>query len=226
MPSSIQTFGGSAGIVPSEAIKRTAQIINTIIPANSTLPIFQAGLAFYVIAASAPVQIRPAGGTFNSYYTGTGVRADPLNAFDLLEVQNRNAASVTLSLWVGFGDYIDNRLITVSDLFFPIAFPTYPVAAAAVDLLVPDRSGTAIVDINGVTWLALNRISILITNFDTVNPIPLKDLANAVGAVFSCLPNTSAVLELAGDYRVTLGATPLNMILSEVYNCISPTLGP
>ena len=215
------------GLVQPGALKRSAQIINTIIPAGVTLPIFQAGQAFYVIACNGPLSIRPRDGVFASYYVGTGVRADPGNLFDLLEVKNANAYPVTLSLWVGFGDFIDNRLIPVSDLFFPIVFPTYPVAGALTSIDLPDRSGTAILDIDGTTWLALSRLQILMTNFDGANPMPVVNRTGAViGRVFACLPNTSAVLEFAGDYRITLGAVALNCLVSEVYNCITPTLAP
>jgi hypothetical protein len=223
---SIQTFGGNAGLVPSAALRRTAQIINTIILANSTLPLFQAGEAFYIIACNSSVEIRPANGTFNSYYTGTGVRVDSQNAFDQLEVRNSHDFPVTISLWVGFGNYIDNRSILISNLFYRVGFPLNPVASANVSLDMLDKSGTAIVDINGKTWLALNRIQVLMTNFDMINSIPFLDMAGAVGAIFSCLPNTSAVFELDGDYLITLGGTPLNCIIAEIYNCIEPTLGP
>lgn len=215
----------AAGQVSPVALRRTAQIVNTIIPANSTLPISQAGLGFYIIAASYPVDIRPSGGSFNAYYTGTGGKADPLNGFSGLEVRNNSNNPITLSLWVGFGDYIDNRLIQVSDLFNTVVYPTYPVASAASNLLIPDLTGQKFTDINGNLWLALNRISILITNFDTANAMPLKDSANAVGSIFACLPNTSAILNVSGDYRITLGSTPLNCVVSEIYNAITPTLG-
>lgn len=214
------------GVVPNVGIRRTAQIVNTIVPASTTLPISQAGEAFYIIAASGPVQVRPSNGAFNTYYTGTGIRADANANFDMLEVRNSTAHSITISIWVGFGEYVDNRVILVSDLFFSVIYPTYPVPNAASNILIPDRSGSAILDINGNSWLALNRISLQITNFDTANAMPIKDTANAVGSVLACLPNTSLIMSMSGDYRITIGATALNCIVSETYNAIQPTLGP
>ena len=201
-----------------------SQIVNTIIQAGQTLPIFQTAEGFYVIACSGVVQIRPRDGVFNTYYTGTGEQAVNGVSFDLLEVMNATANAITLSIWVGKGSYIDHRFIQVSGLFNNIAYPTYPVASAATNLVVTDRSGTQILDVNGKAWLALNRVAIYITNFDTVNSIALRDTALAVGSVFSCLPNTSAVLTMDGTYRINLGGTALNCIVSEVYNSIAPTL--
>ena len=172
------------------------------------------------------MSIRPSNGTFNSYYVGTGARTDPLNSFSMLEIANNNAFSITLSLWVGFGEYVDNRNVQITDLFYPVVFPTYPKASALTNLLVPDLSGSAITDINGTVWLALNRLTLQITNFDTVNSMPIGDTANTAGAILACLPNTSLILAISGNYRITLGSTALNCLVSETYNCIRPTLAP
>ena len=222
-PAAIQNQGG---LVASQGLLRTAQIVNTILAAGQTLPLSQAGQGFYLIASNGAVSIRPSNGTFNSYYVGTGAKTDALNSFSMLELRNDNTFSVTLSLWVGFGDYIDNRNVQITDLFYPVVFPTYPVATAATNLLIPDLSGSAIVDINGQTWLALNRLTLQITNFDTVNAMPLKDTTNKVGAILACLPNTSLIIAISGNYRITLGTTALNCLVSETYNCIRPTLAP
>ena len=220
------TIQNQGGLVAATGLVRTAQIVNTIIAAGQTLPLSQAGQGFYVIACNGAVSIRPSNGTFNSYYVGTGARTDPLNSFSMLEIANNNAFSITLSLWVGFGEYVDNRNVQITDLFYPVVFPTYPKASALTNLLLPDLSGSAITDINGTVWLALNRLTLQITNFDTVNSMPIGDTANTAGAILACLPNTSLILAISGNYRITLGSTALNCLVSETYNCIRPTLAP
>lgn len=210
--------------VPASALARTAQILNLIIPANTTLPVNQAGEAFYVIACSCAngIEIRPRNGTFNSYFTGTGVAVDSLNDFDMVEVRNSTTSSVALSLWIGFGKYIDNRSILVGGQINPIVIPTYSVPGSLARVPLPDLSGTAIVDANGSVWFALNRVAIQITNLDKANAITIEAL-NGGNPVLACLPFTSLAEPVSGDFSAYQGGANMNGYVSEIYNAISPT---
>ena len=216
-----------AGLVPSSSPNRTAQIVNTIVAAGATLPISQAGEGFYIIAASGPVLVRPRGGVWDSYYVGTGLKADPENAFDLVELRNPSAAnSLTVSLWVGFGDYIDHRLLAISDLFFPIVYATYPTPAAAAQIDIPDLSGTQIDDVNGTPWLALNRIALQASNNDPANFLQIRDwaLSTPVRSIITVFPLQSVTLPISGDFRCKIGAGNIDAVVSEIYNCIAPSI--
>src|SRR5581483_991275 len=220
-----QNLGG-AGVTPSRGPTRSSQILNCIIAPNSTLPVAQAGNRFYLVATSFPVRIRPQKGTFNTYYQGTGLAVDPDNSFSSIEVQNTTDNSIVVSLFVGFGDYIDNRAILVNDIIQQVINPTYPVPNASNTVLIPDLSGEAFVDINGNTWLALNRISLQISNLDASNNLQIRDFSRDVGSIGIVFSQTSYILGTAGDYALQIGggSTPINAVVSEVYNAIAPSI--
>jgi hypothetical protein len=225
IPPTPQNLGG-AGVTSSRGPTRSSQILNCIIAANSTLPIAQAGNRFYIIACSFPVRIRPQNGTFNTYYQGTGLSVDPDNSFSSIEVQNNTSNSIVVSLFVGFGDYIDNRAILVNDVIQQVINPTYFVPNALNTVSIPDLSGQPFVDINGNPWLALNRISLQISNLDATNNLQIRDYARAVGSIGIVFSETSYIIGTAGDYALQIGggSTPINAIVSEVYNAIAPSI--
>lgn len=225
MTTTPQTFAQNAGQVPPSAVSRTAQIVNTIIQPGQTLPIYQAGQAFYIVFASGQVAIRPANGTWADFTTGTGVRSDPLNNFDQLEVQNKNAFAVVLSLWVGFGDYIDNRINLAMSPVAVIAVPQYDQNPPATYVDVDDLSSTLYTDYAGNQWLLISRASLLVSVADLVNAWGLYRRAGAVieGTAFLLAhPAMSINVDVQGQVRVRayVGAPNLVGTIAELYNAI------
>jgi hypothetical protein len=220
-------LGVNAGLVPAAAIKRTAQIVNTIVPAGQTLPIYQAGEAFYIIFANGVVQIRPTDGTFNGYTTGTGVRADPQNNFPMLEVRNENAFAVVLSLWVGFGDYIDNRINLTSSPVVPVTVPGYDfkIGPASNNVVIPDLSATPYTDFAGNNWLLVSRASLLVSNADNSVIFALHRRGVAIqenAAFLLAFPTMSINVDVQEDIGVNEwgGASNLVGTIAELYNAI------
>ncbi len=99
---------GGAGQTP----KTSAQFTTTLAAGGvQNVPI--AGQIFYVIDTTAQLTIRTSNGGRELYDVGTGKVCDPSETFDWIEVANNNAVPVTLTIFIGFGDYIDNRLNVV-----------------------------------------------------------------------------------------------------------------
>lgn len=197
--------------------------INNLIPAGGTLPLPVSGVNFYLLLASAAVKIRPSGGNFDEYTTGTGLNLDPANAFELLEIRNDNSFAVAFSIFVGWDSYDDRRLILAQQQTPQVAYPTYPVASAAAVITINDLSGTLITDINLRQWYAIYRVAMLFFNPDTGVTFNVQKSGSivpggpAVGVVY---PLTSLRLDFSGNYIVNLGGANINAIVSEIYACI------
>ncbi len=204
---------------------RTSQIVTTIIPAGQTFPIFQAGQEYYLIVATGQLYIKPNNGSENAYVQGTGLVVDDLNLFASLQIRNPNTYSVVLQIFVGFGGYIDNRLIVYDPNVLQVVYPTYPVNNTANEVLIPDRSGTPILDINGNAFLALNRVGIYVSNLDiglVYNLQALITAPNPAAVALAVQPLTNIVFPVNADLRIKIPAGNINAIVSEIYNAIRP----
>lgn len=208
------------GVVPGSSRGRSSQIVTLLIPANKPIQLFQAGQQFYLTLASGAVKIKPNNGSENTYQQGKGQVVPLDNCFTSLQITNPNPFSVVISIFVGFSDYIDNSLILFNPQIANVVYPTYPVSAAAANLLIPDLSGSAFFDSNGTEWLALSRVSIYISNIDTGLTYNLQNTA-ANKTLLSVFPATNVTLPFSGNFRITDGAT-LKMIVSEVYMAVLP----
>lgn len=210
------------GVVPAVSAGRSSQILNLIVPAGKPIQVFQAGQQFYLVLATGTVKIKPNNGAENSYTQGKGQIVPADNQFSSLQLTNPNAFDIIVSIFVGFGDYIDNTVILFNPQVSNVIYPTFPVIAAANNVTITDRSGSAFTDPNGNQWLALKRTALYITNYDTGLTY---NITNIVGTqrVLGVLPQTNVVLEWDGSYKITDGAN-LQLIISEVYMAIVPGL--
>lgn len=209
------------GIIPSPR-NRTSLYYSNIVAAGATLPIPCSGTQFYVIIATLPVNIRPAGGIFNSYEKGTGLQLDPTNAFDLLEVQNPNAVAVVFQIFVGFDGFIDNRLILVQSANQQVVYGTYPVSNASATINITDISGSPFTDVNGNRWYALARVCIIVFNADSGTTYALQKAsatASTDASVGIIQPLQNVRFDYSGNYRIRAGGV-INVIVSEIYEAI------
>lgn len=216
----------SSGRSLGTVLSRTSITINNIVPANSILQVPCAGTQFYVVVQTAPISIRPSGGVFNVYEQGTGLQLEEINAFQLLEVKNENAFAVVFSIFVGFDQYIDNRLILTNTGQQLVANPTYPVVSAAATVAITDLAGSQFTDINGDDWYALSREAIYIFNPDPGVTLLLQLAGSVVSngpAVAIIYPVTSLRYAASGDYSLSVGGGNINAIVSELYSAIPAT---
>jgi|HubBroStandDraft_2_1064218.scaffolds.fasta_scaffold00568_22 hypothetical protein len=221
----------SSGQAPTIGQQRGSALINIAIAAGQTIPIPQAGNQFYFVVAQAPVVVQPfiqgaTPGAAVTYSQGTGMRSAPGSEFSNLNVTNPNANSTVISLFVGFDGFIDNRLIEVSSGVSQVAHPVLSVPASTTTVNIPDLSGGAFTDIDGNSWLAISRVSIQMTNFASATDYLLQAYGAATNsgpAILGCLARTSLILNVDGNYAVSNGGGLINMVVSEIYNAISPT---
>ncbi len=214
----------NAGYLAPSGKGRTASIINTIIAPGQNLTFPQAGDNFYFILLTAPILARPSNGVFNSFETGTGYAADPGNYFALVELTNPNAFNVVVSFFIGFGGYIDNRVIIANGFIFNVAKPTFPVAAGAATAFCQDISGSVFTDINGRSWIALSRQSIVICNLDVSSVVLVTSFVPGPNSLAAVQPLTSIALPMTGNLAVTINnSAPMNAYVSEIYSAIAKT---
>lgn len=213
----------SSGRSLGTVLSRTSITINNIVPANSILQVPAAGTQFYVIVQTAPVSIRPSGGVFNTYEQGTGLQLEEINAFQLLEVKNENAFPVVFSLFIGFDQYIDNRVIMTNTGVALVARPTYPIPNSGTAVNINDISGTQFLDVNGNGFYALSREAIYVFNPDAGVTLLLQKTGSAVSnglAVGIIYPLTSLRYAAAGNYSLSVGGGNINAVVSELYSAI------
>lgn len=214
----------SSGAPLNSQQSRTSLFYSNIVPAGQTLQIPSAGTQFYLTVCTLPIQIRPSGGVFNSYSQGKGLQLLDINAFSLLEIKNTNSVAVVFQIFVGFDGYIDNTLIlNQSSGQADIVYATYPVVNAANSVTITDLSGTEILDSNGVSFYALNRVAILAFNADGAAVYDIQNTAaNKTMALLQ--PLQALRLDWAGNFKIVEGG-PLNIIVSEIYSAI-PKIPP
>lgn len=216
------SYPGSTDQPASSGVNRGSLIVTTIVPANSAQQFFASGQTFYLVVCTGVLKIKPNNGPEAEYVQGTGLVADSLNLFKALQITNEGASPVVARIFVGFGDYIDNRLIVYDPSVIQAPYPTYPVPNVAGIVAIPDKTGQAVLGINGERYLALNRISLYISNLTVADAY---DLCNADGskAVLRVFPATSIIYTGNGDLSMRVPSGNLNAIISEVYNVILAT---
>jgi hypothetical protein len=227
LPANIRNLPKNSAQIPVFIPAAVADANGTVTP--SAVPVTQAGTVFYVITSSVGnLKIQPirAGnvGIENTFGVGQGQTVK--DGFETLQVRNFNTFSVVAIIWVGFNDFINDQLILAQQQYPTVVYPTYtqPVTSPASTVDIVDLSGTKIVDINGIAWLALYRIEIEMSNLDAANVYTLQKTGattNNDPAIVAIQPTQTITRPLAGNYRVRSGAT-INMLIVELYACVKP----
>ena len=236
-----QTSNVDTGTLPiniSNLPKNSAQvpvfIPAAVVDANGTVtpsavPVTQSGTVFYVITASnSNLKIQPIRaanvGIANTFGIGQGQTVK--DGFETLQVYNPNTFPVVAVIWVGYNDFINDQLILAQQQYPTAVFPTYtqPNTAGATVVDINDLSGTQITDINGVSWLALYRIEIQMSNLDSANVYTLQNATATTAnspAIVAIQPTQTITRPISGNYRIRSGAT-INMLIVELYACVKP----
>jgi hypothetical protein len=203
---------------------RVGNLTNVPIAVGQSTTISGYGQMVYIVIATAPVNVRTRGSKGTSSYSlltqGTGIND---TEFDVVDLQNPNAVPIVVQVWTGLSKFIDNRLILANQQIPQVAFPTAPTANSLTHIAINDLSGGAFTDINGVNWLALQRLAIIVCNVDSGATFLLQaaGAATATGpAVAAVYPLTSLNLPVSGDYSMDVGGGTINVIVSEIYLAI------
>jgi hypothetical protein len=223
------TNAGGFGSVPSalsEAVQ-TSKIWNVSIPAQSdgvpgTLTISASGTQFYVILASAPVNIRVANGIYNSFSTNNKLMLK--KPFNGMEIQNENAFPVALSLFVGWDDFTSYSFTLTNQEEDLATYETSPEPQTSARIVIPDLSGQTFEAADGSTQIAVSRSMIIISNVDASQGLFLQggltSSTNNSGVLW--IPAGQSLQHLSGgNFCLTINAsTSVNAAVSEIYNSI------
>ena len=197
------------------------RMVTVPIGPGNTERVTSRGTVAYFVVASAQVNMKADSNDYSLYYQGTGLNS--VDPFDILTLQNPNDFPIAIALWVGFNSFIDRRLILNTFQQPNVVNPLITVPGSSGSLAIPDLSGNTFVDINGVTWIAVNRQQILISNVDTTNLILLQKFGNSTwntGAIFAVQPLTEIGLNIQGNYQLVQNGGVLNCLVSESYSAI------
>lgn len=229
LPPPVSTAANMAitGIAPHGIRAKGSQILTNVVAANSTLPLRVTGSQYYVLVASAAINIRPlsAGsvGNFDSHTPGTGKEFGDTNEFEQIEIQNTNAFPVVFTIFVGWDGFIDKRLILATQQTPQVVYPTYPTPNAAAVVNITDKSGQTFQDINLGKWYALYRVAILIFNPDAGVTLLVQKAGSVVSngpAIGIVYPTTSLRLDVQGNYCLNVGGGNINAVVSEIYAAV------
>ena len=203
---------------------RVGNLTNVPIAAGQSTTISGYGTMAYIVIATSPVNVRTRGAKGTSSYSlltqGTGIKD---TEFDAVDLQNPNVIPIIVQIWTGLAQFIDNRLIIANQQIPQVALPTCPTANSKTHISIKDVSGGSFTDINGVNWLALQRLAIIVCNVDSGATFLLQR-AGAVTAsglaVAAIYPLTSLNYPASGDYSMDVGGAAINCIVSEIYSAI------
>ncbi len=206
-------------VAPGGIPNRTSQIVTSIVPASGWLSVNQAGSKFYLVVATAELAIKPNNGSENKYVQGTGIACEELNYFANLQIRNPNPFPVIFQLFVGFGDYIDNRLIVYDPTVIQAPYSTSGIPNVANEILIPDLSGQAILGVNGEQYLALNRIAVYVSNVDNGDAYDIFN-TDQDKTLLTVQPLTNVVYPANGAMSMKIPSGNINATVSEIYNVL------
>jgi hypothetical protein len=172
-----------------EAFSRSSIVITVTIPANGVLPYPVYGESFYFLGATAPIEAKTDKTSYKPYRKGTGENFPAELRFTRLEIKNDNAFAVQVTLWAGFGQYIDNRFEIVDTFTSIQGWVSSQINAGASAIFTGAPVGSQI-----------QRKAIVVSNIDANNTLVIRDKNNN----FCCavFPNTSITLPISGEVRV------------------------
>lgn len=202
-------------------------VITFSLAAGSSIAQNAYGTNAYLFICSALVNMRVRGvkygtGTYSTFSQATGIKTKV--PFDTVEIQNENAFAVAIQLWVGDDDFIDNR----SNL--PSSNPDVPNIVfngktSPASVLIPDLSGNPFFDNNGLQWIAIQRLKIIICNQDTGgNVIQIQSQTSAAyndGTGTLIVPALQDIeYTTGGDFSAWSAGGTIIGIISEIYQAI------
>ncbi len=205
------------GIVRSS---RTFQLI--LAAAGSTQSIQrvpQVGTAFYIVESNndASVGVKTDKTQQELFSVGTGKKFTEENFFTSLEFQNFSSVAIVITVFAGFGDFIDNRTTIVGNRLtsiLPVIEPgTFLVANAATSLAAAGN-----IDLTGTppSTLYYRRKAVMVSNLDPTNSLNIKDQAGAIALVVFAA--TSVIIPSSLFIRVNnASGSTIALSVSEIW---------
>lgn len=216
----------SSRAIPKSARGKETFQFNNICLAGQTLSFPCSGDQFYLPVTSGKLEVKPDGGSWIEYVSGTGLAPGLINTFYNIQVRNPSANPIVFSLIVGFAEFIDKRVYLPVDLTPDITYPTQPTPTAT-KINILDRSGSEIQDINGNAFYAISRRAIIVTNVSAGDTYLLQEYDSNVSngpAIGAVGPGFPLNFPTTGDYTVNAGGGVIEAIVSEIYQALPKTI--
>lgn len=162
----------------------------------------QAGIRFYFVECDSDAEIAVKSDKTQAeiFTVGTGKEFTEEQAFTALEIQNLSAAAVTVTIFAGFGDYIDKRTTIVGNRLSSILPVIEPKTQGAAGATNPIGAG-ATINLTGVPVSPqLRRKCIVVTNLDPALNIQIRD--NAGGILLTVFKETSVTLPISEAVQI------------------------
>lgn len=193
-----------------EAYSRSSVVEYRTIKAGGFEGIGHYGESFYVIAATAPFEAKTELTAYKPYRAGTGEKFPEELRFKRLEFRNPNAFDITVMVWVGFGKYIDNRLLVIEGF-------TEVVARAGTTIPAYNNNPANIIWLDGApNGNRVQRKAVIVSNPDSQSDLQVVDEAgNIVATVFY---RSSCNLPIAGKVGIrNVNGSAVTASVSEIW---------
>ncbi len=213
-------MNGNNSTLP-QGISRTSATTRLVLAPGETRTIAVYGTMFYIVDSdgigdAVYISIKTNKTIEELFTAGCGKEFADDQFFSRLDVKNISTTqTVTLTLFSGFGDYIDRRLTIVDGRFNSVV----PVREAPT-LLKSNNPSTigagATLTFNTLPAGTIRRKALVVSNMDLANSLIIRDSANVGGcAVF---PQTSVTLPVSGEIKVYNGtASIIVCYISEIF---------
>ncbi len=186
-----------------QGVTRTSRVAVFPLAANEIARVPGSGTSFYIVDcdSDAFVGIKTDKTSEEFFTVGTGKSFTAEQFFGAIELRNTSASAIVVTMFIGFGDYIDHRTNIVGNRLssiLPVIEPkTKPLANPAVTL----AAATALA-LSGVapSTLYLRRKAIVVSNIDPNNNLQVRDAANIV--MLTIFPQTSITLPLSESCNI------------------------
>jgi hypothetical protein len=165
----------------------SAYIVNTLTPAGTAgafLGVSHRANKFYVIDASGEFLVKTDNSSQVPFKQGQGRTF--VSDFNRLELENISSNPISIRLWVGNGEYKDQRFQLLESSTEFIASPVSSIAGAVSEVF------------NGVPLVnQITRKAIIVSNNDSSNNLELRDESGNSGVIV--FPKTSVMIPTS-DY--------------------------
>lgn len=190
-----------------ENFVRTSRTFQLVLAAagqtQSIQRIPQAGIRFYIVESNsdAGLLIKTDKTSDELFTVGTGKEFSAEQYFTALQITNENAVPITITLFAGFGDYIDKRTTIVGNRLQSIL----PTIEPLVQMVSVKVAGIPVANIAGggdipapgaATPTQLRRKAILVSNLDPNLNLQLKDQNGDIA--HTIFANTCQIIPVGG----------------------------
>jgi len=178
------------------------------------------GIRFYVVESNgtADIGIKTNKGIQEKFSVGTGKSFPDEEFFSSLELENFESSTVQITLFVGFGDFLDNRTTIVGNRLtsiLPVIEPETRLLANAATTLANNAS----ISLSGAapSTAYLRRKAIMISNLDSAARLQLLDHVGTVVAL-EVFAATSVIVPVSGACTVkNVSGGAVALAVSEIW---------